>query len=93
VHAAGAVMKVLRRLQMRAALQGWGDEFRSAVGHIYDQLCNNPTTFGEPCYRLPALQLSVRTAAVRPLVVDFAVHDTLPLVFIKGIKPLRWPLF
>jgi hypothetical protein len=36
----------------------------------------------------PALQLLVRQGGVRPLVVDYAVHETQPLVFIRGFTLL-----
>jgi hypothetical protein len=40
---------------------------------------------------LPALHLHVRRAALFPVIVDFAVHDSQPLVFIRGVSllPLR----
>jgi hypothetical protein len=37
---------------------------------------------------LPALRLLVCQAIVRPLIVDFAVHEDRPLVFIRGFKLL-----
>jgi hypothetical protein len=45
-------------------------------------------TFGEPLYRLPALRLLVRHAMVAPLVVDYAVYEERPVVFIRGFKVL-----
>jgi len=55
---------------------------------IYRRLQEEPRTAGEPVYRLPALRMQVRRISVRPLVVDFAVCDDRPLVFIKGIQLL-----
>jgi len=52
------------------------------------RLINNPRNVGEPLYTLPALRLQVRHAAIGPLLIDFAVHDRMPLVFIKGVSLL-----
>jgi hypothetical protein len=45
-------------------------------------------TFGEPQYRLPALQLQVRCAVIRPLVMYFAVPEERPEVYIQKVKLL-----
>jgi hypothetical protein len=55
-----------------------------AFRQIVERLQLDPTEFGEPCYRLSALRMQVRTVVVRPLAVDFAVCEDHPLVFIKG---------
>ena len=60
------------------------DAFRQVVR----QLRQNPTQFGEPLYRLPALRMQVYTAVVRPLAIDFAVCTDRPMVFLKGIQLL-----
>ncbi len=65
-----------------------GASFVRAFRTIIERLGADPLTFGEPLYRLPALQLEVRQAAIHPLVVDFAVHDIQPIVFIRGFKLL-----
>jgi hypothetical protein len=44
--------------------------------------------FGEPLYRLPALQLVVCHAVLDVLVIDFAVHEERRLVFIRGFKAM-----
>ena len=59
-----------------------------AYRQIVEQLRTDPLTFGEPLYHLPVLKLQVRQAIILPLVVDFAVHEELPLVFIRGFKVL-----
>jgi len=85
VHAVGKVAKRIQQLQRRAERQGRGAQFLVALKHIYEQLQQDPNNIGEPLYRLSKLRLHVRTCSVRPLVVDFAVHDELPLVFLKGV--------
>ncbi|MCI0455400.1 MAG: hypothetical protein L0Z62_00285 [Gemmataceae bacterium] len=79
---------VLKRLHQEAMQRGAGHAFLAACRQIMERLTNDPLTFGEPLYRLPALQLAVRHAAVLPLVVDYAVHEHRPIVFIRGFKVL-----
>ena len=43
---------------------------------------------GEPLYRLPTLRLWMRTVVVAPLVIDFAVSEDRPIVYIKSGKLL-----
>jgi hypothetical protein len=85
VHYSAAIVERLEQLQHRAARQGRGEQSLTAIKHIVRQLEEDPTEFGEPLYRLTSLKLQIRTCSVRPLVVDFAVHQELPLVFLKGI--------
>jgi len=67
---------------------GTGQRFLSAFRQIVARLQDDPLTFGEPLYHLPALELLVRQASVSPIVVDYAVHDSRPLVFVRGFKVL-----
>ncbi len=59
-----------------------------AAREVYEHLRQEPSEYGEPLYRLPALHMQVRCVAVRPLYVDFAVCEDRPLVFIKAVKLL-----
>jgi hypothetical protein len=79
-----AVGDALRQLQRQAAHQGRGTAFVSAFRRIVRALGKNPNAVGEPLYRLPNLRLQVRTIAVSPLVIDFAVSEDSPLVYIKS---------
>jgi hypothetical protein len=79
---------ILKERHREAALAGRGEEFLAALRQIIQRLRKDPLTFGEPIYRLPAIQLLVRQAVVLPLVVDYGVHEERPLVFIRGFKVL-----
>ncbi len=85
------IAETIRQLQRQAARQGRGREFLEAFRTVVTRLGNDPTEFGEPLYRLPALQMRVRCGAIRPLYVDFAVCEDRPLVFIKSVKLLPDP--
>ena len=78
----------LRQLHSQAQLAGTSKQFLAALRSIVDHLQKDPVGFGEPLYRLPAMKLIVRQGAVAPLVVDYAVHEELPLVFIRGFRLL-----
>jgi hypothetical protein len=79
---------LLRQRHQQAIEEGTGNAFLSAFRQIVERLHQDPLSFGEPLYHLPALRLLVRQAVVLPLVVDYAVHEDQPLVFIRGFKVL-----
>ena len=88
VHCSVALAATIRRVHRQAWRQGRGRAFTRAFRQIVRRLELDPSDTGEPAYRLPGLRMQVRTAVVRPLVVDFAVCEDRPLVFIKGVKLL-----
>jgi hypothetical protein len=85
VHFSGTIAEKFKQPQRRATRQGRGTQALAATKHILGKLEEDPNNFGEPLYGLPNLKMQVRTCSVRPLVVDFAVHEELPLVFLKGV--------
>ena len=88
VHVSGVIAKRIKQVQRQASIEGRGDASLSAFKQIIKHLEQDPTSFGEPLHRLPGLRMRVRHAAVRPLFVNFAVCEDLPLVFIKGMRLL-----
>jgi hypothetical protein len=76
-----ATTEVLRGLYLLAVREGRGHAFRVAYGEIRQALATRPRDFGEPLKPLTEMRLMVRLAAVRPLLVRFAVHEELPFVF------------
>jgi hypothetical protein len=78
----------LKQLHQQALQTGMGQRFLDALRQIVNQLRETPLKFGEPLYRLPTLHLSVRQGIIAPLIVDYAVHEDQPLVFINGFKVL-----
>jgi hypothetical protein len=88
VHCSGAVTAAIRRAHRKAMRRGQGPALTQALSQIVDRLAMAPLRVGEPLYRLHQLRMQVRTIAVRPIAVDFAVCEDRPLVFIKGIRLL-----
>ncbi len=81
-------MEEFKQIQKQAKEEGRGEEVLSATRRVLHHLSYDPIEFGEPLYRLPALYLTVHHAAVGPVVIHFAIHDHMPLVFIKGVNLL-----
>lgn len=72
-------------------LEGRGEQCREAIRTIFHRLARMPNELGEPLYQLTGLRLRVRLVVMDPLVVHFAVHEDLPLVFIKAVDLLPEP--
>jgi hypothetical protein len=79
---------IIKGLHRQAIQEGTGEAFLGAFRQIIARLKKEPMNVGEPNYRLASLQLQIRQVVLLPLVVDFAVHEQLPHVFIRGVKVL-----
>jgi hypothetical protein len=88
VHLSKTVADSLLGIQRQATEEGRGQEALTAFRQIVKGLRSDPTAQGEPLYRLPGLHLLVRSVAISPLVVHFAVSEDRPLVFIRSVKLL-----
>ena len=88
VHGSNLIAATLVQIQRRAAREGRGEQVLAAFREVARRLQREPNAFGEPLYRLPGLQMLLRSGIVRPLVVHFGVCEDRPLVFIKGIMLL-----
>jgi hypothetical protein len=82
----GVTRAALTQLSLQARQEGAGQEFMAALREIGRRLRNDPLDFGEPRYRLPALRLLVCEGMITPLIVNFAVHEDQPLVFVRGFR-------
>lgn len=88
VRMSGHAKAELKERLREAAAAGKGHQFLAAVRRISERLRQDPLNFGEPLYRLPALRLLVCAGILSSVIVDFAVHEELPLVFVRGFKVL-----
>jgi hypothetical protein len=79
---------LVKELHVQAVQNGTGQQFLSALRKIIERLRGDPFTFGEPLYRLPALNLLVCQAIVLPLVVIFGINQERPIVIVRGFKVL-----
>ena len=83
-----AIAESLLKLQREATSTKQTGAIASAFAEIVEQLRRHARTAGEANYNLTSLHLQVRTCAIAPLAVNYAVHEERPLVFIKGVKLL-----
>ncbi len=88
IHCSGVITETIRHVHRQAWRQGRGTAVTRALRQIIHRLEIDPFQVGEPAHRLPGLRMQVRTVIVQPVVVDFAVCEDRPLVFIKGVKLL-----
>jgi hypothetical protein len=83
------VQNALKELLERARQKGILTEVLAAVKEIDGRLHNDPTVFGEPHKNLKHKKGQVRVAFVRPLAVEYAVHEKQRVVFItQPLQPL-----
>ncbi len=82
------IARNIKRLQRQATREGRGDAFLSAFKTLIDRLGVAPHNLGEALFPLPNLELWIRLAVLRPVCIDFAVHDREPYVFLKSVKLL-----
>jgi len=86
VGMSGNTRSELDKLLFKAVLADKGEQFVNAYQQIIRRLHQDPTVFGEPLYMLAKLELQMRHGAILPLLVDYGVHATKPLVFVRGFK-------
>lgn len=83
-----AAKQALKRHYLHAKSDGRGAAFVAAVEHIYNRLRSAPHDFGEPKYRLHAMKMVTYLAIHHPLVVEFGIHETEPVVVIRSVQYL-----
>ena len=86
-----AVGQAFRRLFLRALLEGRGPAVRAAYEALHEALRLRARDAGEPRNELRVMRLQLRVAAVAPLVVEYAVHHALPLVFLRRFHLMAGP--
>jgi hypothetical protein len=88
VRFVGTAKEQVKQRFREALHKGNEKRYIAALRTIIEQLKRQPVTFGEPLYRLPALQMVVYHAAVAPVAVDYGVHEQQPFVFIRGVQAM-----
>jgi hypothetical protein len=75
----------------RAVAAGVGRPVVEAMRQIRGRLRADPRGFGEPMYHLRGMRMTVRKASIRPLYIEFGVHDEQPVVIIRRVRWLDDP--
>lgn len=83
VELTGLARAQLRAIGRHAKYSGTADTIADAFRRILHRLGRDPREFGEPMYHLKAMRMHVFNATVRPLYVEYGVHDEEPIVVIR----------
>jgi hypothetical protein len=87
------VLNDFRDVYRLAKSAGLTAEIERAAELIDNHLRSDPTSFGDPCYSLPGMELDLYVRAA--LVVYYAVNESKQIVFVKRITGLPglvpWP--
>jgi hypothetical protein len=75
----------------RATEAGVEEPITDALAVIRTRLRLEPREFGEPMYHLSGMRMEVRNASVRPLYIEYGVHDEQPVVVIRRVRWLDDP--
>jgi hypothetical protein len=81
----GSVLDAFRALTARARAEGWAPLLAGAAQYMYDELAYDPVHLGESRGRFESMDLDYRVAFVRPLLVEFMIHELTRQVFIRRI--------
>ncbi len=87
-HSAEVAEQFLK-LSEQAQASGRRTAFLRAARWIMEELASTPHEFGESRERYEALRLTRRCGIVRPLFVDYAIHDEHRIVFIRRFALLK----
>ena len=75
----------------RSLTAGHEELIRTAALSIGEVLLRAPREFGEPLRHFRRMKMTVRTAAIRPLYIEFGVHDEQPMVVIRRFRWMSAP--
>ena len=84
----GPVSASIESEQLRATLDGKGEAFLAAMRYAIARIRHEPLGLGEAIFPLRNAKLIVHLAFLPPLVIEFGVHEELPLVFIRRVSYL-----
>ena len=82
----GPVSASLKTEQHRASQDGKGEAFLSAVRYAVARIHHAPFGLGEAIFPLRHTKMIVHLAFLPPLVLEFAIHQELPSVFLRRVK-------
>ena len=84
----GALAKELKLLRVRAKEAGVGGAYLDALQVAIFRMQNNPWGFGELVRRLKKSPWSIHVRCIRPLIIEFAISEEHPVVYIRRVQLL-----
>ena len=85
VIVSGKIAQDLQEMQKLAVTLGVGAEFAAAWEHAFERLQSDPWSFGELFKHLQHAKLKVHVRLLKPLLIEFGIHEDLPYVFIAKV--------
>lgn len=82
----GQVKEKLKDLLRKAKKAGKLKRFAAAVLKMDERLRKDPLNLGELVGQLPWKKLPLQVGFIRPLKVDFAIHQDQKIVFVRRIE-------
>ena len=84
----GFLAQELKLLNKRAKAAGLGKAYLEALDSAVFQMQHDPWAYGELIGHVEQPPLKVHVRIVKPLVIEFAIHENKPLVLIRRIQLL-----
>jgi hypothetical protein len=90
----GELKERIRRMLMRAAQLGIGQDVAIAFREVIDVVTNRPRDWGDPLRHYRASQMMYFRGLNRGFASVYSVHDRIPMSFLYDITPiLGHPLY
>jgi hypothetical protein len=82
----GSLAQEIDKLHDIAVAAGLGNAFLAALEYAVFRMQHDPWEFGELIQHLKHARLKIHIRIVKPLVIEFGIHEEKPLVLIKRIR-------
>lgn len=76
-------LEQFRRLHEEARKKGWGLQVLLAGQEVHEALRSDPVGFGDPIFHFRELHLQILTRCRSPIFLEYGVHETQPVVFVR----------
>jgi len=85
---AHAIAEEIKLLHTQAKEADLGAAYLDAIRTAVFRMRNNPWGFGELIRRMPRSPWSIHIGIVKPLLVEFAIHEEQPIVHVRRVQLL-----
>ena len=85
ISISGDLVQHLKTLRKRAQAVDLGNAYDEALRFAVFRLQHDPWGFGELIGDLKNMNLKIHVGVIKPLLFEFAIHETKPIVFIKRV--------
>jgi hypothetical protein len=85
ISISGDLVQHLKTLRKRAQAVDLGNAYDDALRSALYRLQHDPWGFGELIGDLKYMRLKIHVGVIKPLLIEFAIHEERPLVFVKRV--------